>query len=415
MAKQVKSAVDGEILRRANQSIASGALTNSKRPQSFVKGVYPTHLLRGQGCSVWDTRNNQYIDFICGLGTNLLGYSNIEVTQAICAQALRGSVLSLGTVLEVETAEKVKEIFPFVDRVRFLKTGSDACNASLKIARSFTGKSLVLSEGYHGWGDDFVSLTPPALGVPSRASIAKLPTDLALIEDMWPDQSVAAIIVEPVMTDMGDERIQFLRDLRDYCSQNGIVLIFDEIITGFRFPLLSVTNYFGIEPDLICLGKAIGNGMPLSVVGGKLAVMEGADYFVSSTFAGETLALAAANKTMDLLRSNKYSVNLLWEKGDQFKSEFNRLWPDTLWIEGYATRGVFRGDDIVKALFFQEACKAGLLFGASWFFNFSHIQVMDSVLHTCKDIINRIRVGGVTLEGEMPASPFAQKVREATS
>lgn len=392
---------------RAELSIAHGALTNSKRPKSFVDGVYPTHLTHGRGCYVWDTDGTRYVDFVCGLGCNILGYGNGEVASAIYERAALGVTLSLGTQTEVLAAEKVKELFPFIDRVRFLKTGSDACSAALRIARTYRGLGRVLSEGYHGHDDEFVSLTKPALGVYGEYQIEPF-HGLEQIEE-----DVCAVIIEPIMTDMSDARIAWLRQLRAKCDETKTVLIFDEVITGFRFPKLSVSSHFGITPDLICLGKAIANGLPLSVVGGKKEIMECGQYFISSTFAGDTISLAAGLKTMTLLQ-NKYEVQYLWERGGFFLENFNSLWPEKIRIEGYPTRGAFKGDEETIALFCQEACNAGLLFHPkSWFFNFGHLDVIDQVLSTCRDIVTRLKTGAVTLRGEMPMAPFAAKVRSA--
>lgn len=401
---RARAAFESEIYRRSCQAIAHGALTNSKRPESFVKSIYPTHLKKGQGCYVWDTQGNRYIDFIAGLGSNLLGYAQEEITQAIVRQASLGSTLSLGTDLEVETAEKVKEMFPFVERVRFLKTGSEATTAALIIARTFTKRGIVFTEGYHSWHPEFTFLTPPANGIMHHDFIVKL-TSLDHIGEN------AAVIVEPVITDISPRRIAWLKELRKRCTETGTLLIFDEVITGLRFPLLSVAQEYGIIPDLICLGKAMGGGMPLSVVAGKSDVME-SDYFVSSTFAGETLSLAASLKTMQLLQ-NKFKLDFLWEKGAQFLFRFNEIWRDGLTLEGYPTRSVLKGDELTKALFMQECCKAGILMGPSFFFTFPHIDLMEEVLSLCSDILMRIRLGEVSLQGEMPKKPYAQKARES--
>lgn len=398
--------------RRAQDSIAQGALTNSKRVSCHVEGVYPTHLTRGRGSHVWDHKGKKYTDFICGLGTNLLGYANERVNAAIFEQMQKGASLSLSTTLEVETAEKLKELFVFVDAVKFLKSGSEACSAALRIARAKTGRDIVLSEGYHGWHDDFVALTPPALGVPKFLGYRDT-YGMSKLADLPLDPSVAAVIVEPIITDASRERIEWLKRLREDCTRHGVMLIFDEIITGFRTPKYSVAAQYGIEPDLICLGKAIANGMPLAAVGGRYSVMNGAgEYFVSSTYAGETLSLAAAKATMTLLQT-KHSVEDLWLYGADFRDRFNALWPDGLTIEGYPSRGTFKGDPKLRALFFQEACKAGVLFGPSWWFNFTHVDEYKSVLDLCRDVLTRVRLGEVELEGLMPTSPFAQKVREA--
>lgn len=399
-----KPCFDGEIYRRSALSIAHGALTNSKRAESFVKGIYPTHLKRGNGCYVWDTRGNRFVDFICGLGSNLLGYANEEINEAITKRAALGSTLSLGTDLEVETAEKVKELFPFVERVRFLKTGSDACSAAIRIARAYKGKSNIGSLHYHGWHDDFVSMSPPAYGVPEREWMR----DMTGGEDAW--DNLAAVIIEPIVTDISPRRIAYLQELRKKCTDNGTLLIFDEVITGFRFPNFSVSSEYQIIPDIICLGKAMGGGMPLSVIAGKAKIME-TDYFVSSTFAGETLSLAAGLKTMQLLQGNKYKIDFLWEKGAQFIFRFNEIWRDGLTLEGYPTRSILKGDELTKALFMQECCKAGILMGPSFFFNFCHIEIMDQVLSVFSDILRRIKSGSVQLQGELPKSPYSMKVR----
>jgi glutamate-1-semialdehyde 2,1-aminomutase len=397
--------IDFSLHRRAQDCIAQAALTNSKRPESHVKGVYPTHLKRGQGAKVWDHQGKQYLDFICGLGTSLLGYAHDRVNQAIANQMPHGASLSLGTHVELEAAEKLKEMMPFVEAVKFLKTGSEACSAAIRIARAFTGRNVVLSEAYHGWHDAFVSLTPPATGVPPHPEMRPFSWDGI--------EGAAAVIIEPIITDMGQDRIAWLHRLREACTMAGTLLIFDEVITGFRFPGFSVSRYFNITPDLICLGKAIANGMPLAAVGGKYAVMNTQpEYFVSSSYAGETLSLAAGIETMRLLQT-KYSVDHLWERGREFLTGFNALWPEKIWIEGYPSRGAFKGDDMTKALFFQEACLAGLLFGPSFFLSFPMLDELPGVLQVCRDILTRIRLGQVTLKGEMPQSPFAQKVREA--
>jgi len=395
---------DFSLHRRAQDCIAQSYLTNSKRPTCHVMGVYPTHVARGLGCYLFDHKGKKYIDFICGLGTNILGYGNQRIAQAISSELAYGYCHSFATHHELECAEKVKELFPFVDAVKFLKTGSEACSAAIKIARAATGRGWILTEGYHGWSDDFVSLTPPALGVyPQMRMIRRL-------EEGSIDSEVAAVIVEPVMTDASPQRRKWLQDLREACTKAGALLIFDEVITGMRWPEYSVARHWSITPDLIVLGKAIGGGMPLAAVGGKYAVMNAAEYFISSTYAGETLSLVAAKTAMTLLQS-KYDLNHLWEQGQRFLDHFNVIWPDGVWIEGYPTRGVFKGEPLTKALFFQEACRAGILFGPSWFFNFDLAEQSHAVIGSCRDILTRIRLGQVALEGEMPQSPFAEKLR----
>lgn len=400
--------------RRALDSIHGGALTNSKRPESFVKGIFPSHVIRGEGCYLFDTENKKYIDYICGLGTNLLGYANTQVNDAVINQLHKGAVYSLSSTLEVEAAEKLKEIFPFVDKLRFLKTGSDASAAAIRIARAHHGveygsdsRSLILSDGYHGHDSSFVSITKPRVGVPYDANMLPLKDNFELIKD------AAAVIIEPIITDMSPARIHELRHLQAECQRHGTLLIFDEIITGFRFPKFSFCNFVGIQPDILLLGKCIAGGLPLSVVATKKDIAVGREWFISSTFAGDTLALAGMIKTIDLLK-NTYSLERLWEAGKYFQTEFNNIAPEIVKIEGYPSRGVFVAEPLNKALFFQESCKAGILFGPSFFYNFHHMQLNHIVLSSCKDILLRIKHNQVELEGEMPKVPFAQAMREKT-
>jgi len=398
-------ATDFTLHRRAQECLAQSYMTNSKRPEALVMGVYPTHVARGQGCFLYDHKGKKYLDFIIGLGTNLLGYAHPKVTAAVCAQALNGASHSLATHVEIEAAEKLKELFPFVDAVKWTKTGSSACSAALRIARAATGRSWVLSEGYHGTDDAFVSLTSPALGVPRDQHISLL----ASWDGDW--KAVAAVIVEPIITDTSEARIAWLRELRETCTKNGVLLIFDEIITGFRFPKFSVSSCYGITPDLICLGKAIANGMPLGAVGGKYAVMNCGEYFISSTYGGETLSLAAAKEVMTLLQTT-YDCDWLWANGQRFLDEFNGLLPEKITIEGYPSRGAFKGDLMTRGLFFQEACKAGMLFGPGWWMNYPCIDEAKNAMNSIKAILARIGRGEVKLEGDLPSSPFAQQVRE---
>jgi len=402
--------IDSDIFtlhRRAQNCIAQNYLTNSKRPETFVKGVYPSHIKRGHGCWLWDHNDKKYLDFICGLGTNIIGYGHTQVNTAIAEQLNYGYSHSFGTHHEIELAEYMKGLFPFVDCWKFSKTGSEACNAAIKIARAATGRSLILSEGYHGHGDDFISLTEPALGVPKSPGFVRAIRALE-VDTIHP--GVAAVIVEPVITDWSNERRAWLQNLRDVCTKNEVLLIFDEVINGFRFPKFCVSNYWGITPDLLILGKAMANGMPLAAVGGKFSVMNKAEYFISSTYAGETLSLVAAKKTMELLQS-KFDINTLWKQGQAFIDDFNTVCPELVRIEGYPTRGVFVGDATSKALFMQEACLAGMLFGPSWFFNYGLADEASNALSAIKAILGRIKRGEVKLKGELPKSPFAQKVR----
>jgi glutamate-1-semialdehyde aminotransferase len=397
-----------ELNIRAERSIAHGALTNSKRPSAFVRGVYPTHIRRGHGSVLFDVDGNRYIDTVCGLGTNLFGYGNPQIGEAV-ARAMQsgGSVFSLGSDLEVEVAETLKGTFPFLERLRFLKTGSEGCAAAVRIARAFTGRDYIISEGYHGWHDEFTSLTPPANGVLEASYILN---DMDYLYDAGGEFGVvAAVIIEPVITDISKERREKLQEIREFCDEHGILLIFDETISAYRFPNYCVARHWNILPDLWIGGKAIAGGLPLSVVGGRADVME-SDYFVSSTWAGDRLALAAA-QVADGLVHGPYNPADLWLYGQEFQEKFNAVSP-CVQAAGYPTRGVWKfATDMHKVLWMQEMCKAGILVGPSWFYTkYIHTE-LDNLLSIHKGVIKNIEEGKYRGEGDPPQSPFAERVR----
>ncbi len=400
---------DASIWRRAQDCIVQGTLTNSKHPESLVLGAYPTHIDRGHGSHLIvdgeNLKETKYLDYICGLGTNILGYGNNHVTNAIMDRLKGGFSHSLPTTLEVEVAEKLREVFPFTQTWKFLKTGSEACSAAIKFARAFTGSDLVLSEGYHGWHDEFVSLTEPAKGVPKRKCIDPL-LDLDQI-----DEKIAAVIVEPIITDWSRNRIEWLKELEHRCNEYGTILIFDEVITGFRWPKYSFSAYSNITPDIIIIGKAMANGMPLAAIGGKRHILNDRKCFVSSTYAGEVLSLAACKATCEVLQKNyDYRIDYLWDRGKSFIDQFNSQ-TSTIKIEGYPTRGVFKGDETEIAIFFAEMAKAKVLFCKSFFYNFGHIPFNDEILNLCREVKEKIASGSLELKFPLPKTPFAQEVR----
>jgi glutamate-1-semialdehyde 2,1-aminomutase len=402
----ITPAIDFEYHKRANESIAQGYLTNSKNPECLIKGVYPTHIVKAKGCYLYDQKGNVFTDYICGLGSNLFGYANPLINNVAISEMNKGISLSLPTRTEVHAAETIKEIF-LVDRVKFLKTGTEACIAALKIARNYTGRNVVLSEGYHGWGQEFTSLTPPAAGCNPQVYIHSLESINQINKD------VAAVIVEPVQLDYSLERRRWLKQLRDKCTETGTVLIFDEIITGCRFKKFSVSKAYGIVPDILILGKAIAGGFPLAAVCGKKELMDDKNYFVSSTFAGENMSLAACVKALNMLRNDQdYQLDDLWRYGEDFYIEFNSMAPDKICLSGYPTRGRFEGDKQFIWVFWQEAVKAGMLFGPSFFINFSHREIMYKSLQHIKDIFNKMAMKMPRLEGEEPCPPFSSKSRQ---
>jgi glutamate-1-semialdehyde aminotransferase len=393
-------------LNEGQNSIAHGALTNSKRLTSFVAGVYPSYAVKGHNEKFYTFDGKAYIDYLGALGTNFFGYANQSVNLAINNALSDGVLYSLGSHSEVEYARMFKNKFSYVDKIRILKSGSEGCSAAVRIARAYTGRDKVLTEGYHGWHDEFTSLTPPAKGVPKRGyNIKKF--DWKHITD-----DVAAIIVEPVILDYGFQRREFITRLRSACDQHGIVLIFDETITGFRFKKLSVANYWGIHPDLTIMGKALANGLPLSVVGGKSGIM-GCDYFVSSTYSGDRLALEAGIECLKLI-GGEFNPSHLWDKGLEFIERMNEVLNPSIELLGYPTRGSFTGNKMLKTLYFQEMVKLGWFFHPhTWFYNKYLHQHLDHVVECSKTVVRRILSGDVKLEGIPYGLPFKKEEYDA--
>ncbi len=393
------------LWHRAQNSVAQQCLTNSKHVRAHVEGIAPTHFVKGQGCFVWDEAGRRYTDFVCGLGASLAGYANETINRAAIKAMGDGVSHSLSSHYEIEAAEKLKEIFPFIDRVKFVKTGSDACSAAVKIARNTTGRQLILSEGYHGHDQEFCRL----YNKDETGQIRGLKPDLCNLS-----REVAAVIIEPVIVDYGPERYDWIRRLMTACKERGILVIFDEVITGFRFKKFGVCNWMNVIPDLLCGGKSMANGLPLAFVAGKAQLMDDPGYFVSSTYAGDTVALAAATTMMTMLLSKKLDIERLWLDGAEWIKRFNGLAQGFVKLNAYPTRGVFEGTDLNIALFLQETVKAGLFFGKSWCINHHHMtsETQLNTFTTLEGVFKKLRDGKATMEGPMPKPAFAQKVRD---
>lgn len=364
--------------------IAQGCLTNSKHPSCFVNGVYPKVL----------TNKDKYIDYICGLGTNLFGESQSA---------------SLPTLHEVKLAKLLNKMIGKEWKWKFLTDGSGACSAAVKIARAFTKKKWVMSEFYHGWHDQFISMTPPANGVVDNFHMIDRNDRSLMNPPMGKD--FAAHIIEPVSLDYSEKRIGLLSLLRDDCDRFGSLLIYDEIITGLRFRNFSVAKDTGIYPDIIVFGKALGSGFPISAIGGRAEIMD-CDYFISSTNAASKAGINQAIKNISGLLKSRDQSQLLWQMGDLLIDAFNQLYPEKIMLKGYPTRGRFEGDELTVALFFQEMVKRRFLLGKSWFFGYHHISKANLFLETSKAVLEAIQKGIVALEGELPASPFADRARK---
>ncbi|MBT6145496.1 MAG: aminotransferase class III-fold pyridoxal phosphate-dependent enzyme [Gemmatimonadetes bacterium] len=300
---------------RANAVIPMGTQTHSKAPRDTLRGTEPCYLQRGSGCRVWDVDGNEYIDFRCGLGPITLGYCIPEVDEAVTRQLTDGVVFSYAHPLEVEVAETLVDIIPCAESVRFLKTGGEAMAATHRLARGFTGRDHIITCGYHGWVN-----TVGRLGVPEAISSVyrALPWgDIAPFEAAFAELGGEQIAAVSVACSYAEIELghQFLAALRTLTARHGVLLIFDEIVTGFRLARAGAQEYFGVTPDLAVFAKGMSNGVPLSAYMGRRDIMERVrDVVISSTFGGDALGLAAAKAVMGIY-AREDVIGTLWARG----------------------------------------------------------------------------------------------------
>lgn len=416
------------LLTRAKAKIPCQTQCLSKGPTQFVQGVAPVYLQRGQGSHVWDVDGNEYIDFMSGLGSIILGYNYPTTDEAIRQQLEDGISFSLPHPLEVEVAELLTQVIPCAEMVRFGKNGSDVTSAAIRLARAYTGREHIAQCGYHGWHDWYVITTGRNKGIPQRFAELIHPFVYNQIESLekifrqYP-REVAAVIMEPVRTSTPENG--FLQQVRELCNQHGALLIFDEIITGFRWALGGAQEYFGVIPDLACFGKSIANGMPLSAVVGRRDVMCVAEeVFFSLTFGGECLSLAAAKATINEIRE-KGVIEYIWHQGSVLQEGFNQLsrkygLSDSIRCIGYPVRSVVQfADDssdaslLLKSIFQQEVIKRGILFAGYHNISFSHsdediqrtLEAYDHALQYLKNAMDEGRLEAA-LEGTMVQNVF---------
>lgn len=356
-------------LGRAQAVIPLASQTFSKNYTQFSVGAAPLFLDRGEGSHVWDLDGNEYIDQILALAPINLGYCYPEVDAAVLAQLKKAAILSQPGMLEAEVAEKICSLVPCAEMVRYGKNGSDVTSAAVRVARAATGREMIVCCGYHGWQDWYVGTTTRSKGVPeSTKALTKTFTynDIASLEKLFvefPNQ-IAGVILEPIGVEFPQNN--FLEQVKAVTHKHGAILIFDEMITGFRIALGGAQAYFGVTPDLACFGKAVANGYPVSVLTGKRELMkECEEIFFSFTFGGELLSLAAARATIAILERD-HVTDYLNDVGTELLAAYNTL-ADNLGIlqytkaAGYGAHHVLTftdgagATDLAAKTVFQEA------------------------------------------------------------
>jgi glutamate-1-semialdehyde 2,1-aminomutase len=295
-------------------------------------GIPPAFIDRGKGSKVWDVDGNEYVDYVGSWGPMILGHAHPKVVAALKKAASKGTSFGAPTALEVELALRVKKAFPSIELVRMVSSGTEAAMCAIRVARGYTGKDKIIKfEGcYHGHGDSLLVKAgsgattfgvPDSLGVPEDLAKHTLTVpfnDLGAVRKMVNQYSgqIACIAVEPIVGNMGVVLPEqgFLEGLRKVCDECGILLLFDEVITGFRVAYGGAQEIYGVKADLTCLGKIIGGGLPVGAYGGKRAIMEKVaplgGVYQAGTLSGNPLAVTAGIQTLDLLKSKRVYQDL---------------------------------------------------------------------------------------------------------
>lgn len=360
--------------------------TNAKRPYPAFEGIMPKFIERGKGCRLWDMEGKEYIDFRLALGPVTLGYCYDEVDDAVRAQLAKGVLFSMASPIELECAQLVHRMVPNAEMVRFMKTGEDANLSNIRIARAYTKRDIILMSGYHGYPDWFATEDSPNNGVPEfmKDYVKIIPwgncAEAERLIDAYGER-LACVIATPY--DFNEDTSgEYIRFLRKKTRDHGILLVMDEVLTGFRLAKGGAQEYFGVEPDLASYAKAIANGFPLSAYVGKKEIMESLYRFkMTTTYAGETLSIAAAIATMKIMLREDVHGHIR-AMGERLMAGFDRLVREA-GVEGHAA-GLpvapflkFVSPDPtfherLEYLWHRELYREGIFISPRWFISYSH-------------------------------------------
>jgi len=315
------------------KTLVPGGVLGARKPGDFIMGEYPIFLEYGKGCRLTDVDGNEFIDFLCGYGPIILGYREDEVDDAVYRQIKdKGFCFTLTQPYQNDLAKKLNALVPSAELSIFLKTGSDATTAAIRIARAYTGRIKVMRCGYHGWHDWCVEMKG---GIPEKfyEDVHEFHyNDLDMIEDLMKkhgDQTAAIIMTpfgHPLHQKMQVPKPGFLEGVRKLADKYGSVLVYDEVRTCFRLRMGGAQELYGVTPDLTVLGKGMANGYAISVVTGKKDVMMAAasKLFISSTFFPNSEGYIAALKTIEIMEREKVLDNI-WDKGSRLLTKIQGI------------------------------------------------------------------------------------------
>jgi glutamate-1-semialdehyde aminotransferase len=424
------------LLEHGRRLIPGCTQTGSKGPNQWVGGVVPTHLERGEGCHVWDVDENEYVDYTMSLGPIILGHDYPAVTEAVESQLEDGTMFTMPHPLQVEVADLLRAVVPCAEMVRFGKNGNDVTTLAAKLARAYTSRDIIASQGYHGWPDVWMGHTGMNRGIPDTVGEYTESFDYNDVESLerileeHPDD-VAAVVTTPVNIEEPEDN--FLERVRELTHEHDALLVFDEILSGFRFALGGAQERFGVTPDLACFAKGMANGYPISALVGRedvMGVIVDDDFYYSMTYAGEALSLAATKASVETIRDEPV-VDHLYEQGREVLEGYNDLaadhgLADRTQAKGFAPRFVVQfldeegeSDHLAKSLFMQECVERGVLFSGTHLPSYSHtaedvsftLDVYDEALAALADAIKADAIAD-RLKGDPVGATLRQRTGE---
>jgi glutamate-1-semialdehyde 2,1-aminomutase len=378
-----------KLYERALHAIPGGASSASRTPLEGY-APYPIFIERAEGPHLFDVDGNRYIDYLQALGPTLVGNAHPRVMEFVSSEIRKGVTYGLPYELQIQVAEKLVEIVPSFERVSFMNSGTEVVQMAMRLARAYTGRKVIAKfEGaYHGWADSVAHSVHPSIGsgsvgdvqekmpigsgIPTRAyeDILVLPwNDVAVLEETLKKRGseIAGFLVDPCMCNSGvivpDEG--WLQRIRELCTEHSIVLIFDEVITGFRLGLTSAQGKFGVTPDLTTMAKAVGGGFPVAVYGGRADIMEQmakGTVFRAGTVNANRVAMAAASATLEILSEDDGRVyDHIYGVGERLMKGMQSIIADRdirAIVQGYGPMFQIHFTDLTRIRNYPEFCRS---------------------------------------------------------
>ncbi|MBF0522456.1 MAG: aminotransferase class III-fold pyridoxal phosphate-dependent enzyme [Candidatus Omnitrophica bacterium] len=404
------------LYKQAKQLIPGGTQLLSKRPEMFLPDQWPAYYKKAKGVEVWDLDGKKYIDMsIMGIGANILGYAHPQVNRAVMKAIKDGNMSTLNCYEEFELAQKLIKLHPWAQMARFSKTGGEACAIGVRIGRAYSKKDKVAFCGYHGWHDWYLAanladdknldgqLLPglEPLGVPRALKGTSLPFRYGQIEELKELVAKNKDEIGVIIMEVGRHKkvdVVFLKEVKAIAKDIGAVLIFDEVSSGFRVTTGGMHLLYGVNPDIAILGKALGNGYPISAIIGRKDVMESAqNTFISSTYWTERIGFVAALEVIKIFERNNVAQHLI-KVGEYIGKRLTDIFKKyslNIEIVGFPSIPILAIKEeeplVIKTIFTQEMLKKGFLATNAVYVSYAHTTVIvDQYLKASDETFKKI-------------------------